>query len=315
MKVWSWRHAIQKSALPALTKLVLYNLAIHMNEAGENCFPSLDRQAQDTGMSRRSIVTHLRVAEQAGFFTKKAHGFGNRSWKRHEYIPCFPAGMEFGTDIEKTEEKGGAGAALPPDEVVQLVHCGGASDDNEAVQELHSKDTSITLSGEVARTDVREAPQEILEGKRKRSTPPISVDYYRSLCIQERGAGLDADERQCKDAYEQWERGRVLTAPGTTARAAEVMASLVALPLAVIESRAQVAWDKNILPAMRAEHGDATFKNWFGMLRLHRATDNAALLTVPTAFAKSHIEKHYLPGLAAQFSRAGYATTRIEVRG
>lgn len=94
MKIWSWRHAIQKADLPSTTKLVLFNLSVHMNDAGESCYPSTGKQAQDTGLSERSVCTHLDKAADAGFIEKKRHGYGGQKWARNEYFATYPKGTE-----------------------------------------------------------------------------------------------------------------------------------------------------------------------------------------------------------------------------
>ena len=94
MKVWSWRQSIQKSPLQSTTKLVLLNLSIYMNELGHGCFPSTKTQASDTGLSERSICTHLDIAQENGFLIKSVHGYSGKGWKRHEYVASYPEGTE-----------------------------------------------------------------------------------------------------------------------------------------------------------------------------------------------------------------------------
>jgi len=69
IKVWSWRGAIQQSDLQSITKLVLFNLSVYMNEHGNGCYPTIERQAKDTGLTERSIITHLQKAVKAGFIS------------------------------------------------------------------------------------------------------------------------------------------------------------------------------------------------------------------------------------------------------
>ncbi len=88
--VFSWRQAIQKSSLEATTKLVLYNLSIHMNDLGEGCFPSTETQALATGLSQRSVCTHLQKAATAGFLHITKHGLAGKSWMRNDYKAVWP---------------------------------------------------------------------------------------------------------------------------------------------------------------------------------------------------------------------------------
>jgi len=102
IKVWSWRSAIQKSNLGSTTKLVLLNLSIYMNELGQGCFPSVKTQAMDTGLSEKSICTHIDKAAVAGYINKGHHGFSGQGWSRHEYVATYPEGTELGsTPLEK----------------------------------------------------------------------------------------------------------------------------------------------------------------------------------------------------------------------
>lgn len=107
MKVWSWRNAIQRAQLAPFTKLVLLNLSVYMNDLGESCYPTTSQQAADTGMSERSVCTHLQLATDAGFLTKSTHGFGGQGWRRNEYSAVMPQGFEIG----KGTERGSARAA------------------------------------------------------------------------------------------------------------------------------------------------------------------------------------------------------------
>lgn len=97
MKVWSWRHAIQKSKLPATTKLVLFNLSVYMNERGQGCYPTTKDQAKDISMSEKSVIDHLKIAVDEGFVIKKLHGRSGQEWANHEYVATMPKGTEIGS--------------------------------------------------------------------------------------------------------------------------------------------------------------------------------------------------------------------------
>jgi len=116
VKVWSWRHAVQRAKLAPTTKLVLLNLSIEMNDVGESCFPSTAKQARDTGLSERSVCTHLEIAVEAGFITKKFHGYGSQRWARHEYQARYPKGTELGSVPRKEGTEGGSAEGTEPDD-------------------------------------------------------------------------------------------------------------------------------------------------------------------------------------------------------
>ncbi len=93
-KVLEWRRAIQKSDLPAMTRLVLLNLSIHMDSEGGSCFPSTAKQAADTGLSQRTVCTHLKRAAEAGYIDKMLHGYSGKGWAHNQYKALIPEGTE-----------------------------------------------------------------------------------------------------------------------------------------------------------------------------------------------------------------------------
>jgi hypothetical protein len=91
--VWSWGQAIQQSELAPLTKLVCLNLYLYVNDLGQGAFPSLTRQAKDTGLARSTLIKHLKAAEEAGYLTviRKATG---EYWAHNRYLPTFPDNVD-----------------------------------------------------------------------------------------------------------------------------------------------------------------------------------------------------------------------------
>ena len=89
--IFSWRHAIVESDLPSTTRHVLLTLSLHMNDVGESCFPSIERIAKETGLSRMSVITHLHKARDAGWIKIGNHGFRGQRWRANEYFCNFPA--------------------------------------------------------------------------------------------------------------------------------------------------------------------------------------------------------------------------------
>jgi hypothetical protein len=126
MKIWTWRHAIQQSKLQPTTKLVLFNLSCHMNDVGESCFPSTKKQADDTGLSERSVCTHLDKASEAGFLQITKHGFAGKKWARNEYVALIPYGV--------IQSKGTEPISVPSES-------GTEPDDNKALKEIQSNST------------------------------------------------------------------------------------------------------------------------------------------------------------------------------
>jgi hypothetical protein len=89
-RFFTWRTAILESSLPATTRHVLLTLSCHMNDAGESCFPSIERLSRETGLSTRSVSTHLGKAREAGWIKSGLHGYGGRQWARNEYRISWP---------------------------------------------------------------------------------------------------------------------------------------------------------------------------------------------------------------------------------
>lgn len=87
---FSWRTAILKSDLEPTTRHVLLTLACHMNDAGESCYPSVALLCEETGLSNRAVITHLKKAADSGWIEIDRHGFGDRRYWRNEYKMAWP---------------------------------------------------------------------------------------------------------------------------------------------------------------------------------------------------------------------------------
>lgn len=81
-----------------------------MNEKGGSCYPTVDQQAKETGLTVRAICIHLQKACDAGFIRKKVHGMKGQKWRNHEYQMIFPDGC-----VLKTAEV--ANKAQEPDSI------------------------------------------------------------------------------------------------------------------------------------------------------------------------------------------------------
>lgn len=140
--VWSWREGITKSGLQPTTRLVLLTLAVHMNDLGEGCYPSTKTLEAETGLSERSICTHLDLAEKAGWVKKVRHGYGGQKWARHEYVAAFPEGFtlkrEAPTSCGEGEEKGTEGGSVPREKGTEPLSKGTEPDDKKALKEVQS---------------------------------------------------------------------------------------------------------------------------------------------------------------------------------
>jgi hypothetical protein len=61
-----------------------------MDENGGSCFPSTRKLAEETGLSERTICTHLEIAENEGWIKKMQQGLTGQRWKRHSYQALIP---------------------------------------------------------------------------------------------------------------------------------------------------------------------------------------------------------------------------------
>lgn len=133
-RLWSWQHAIVQSDLPPTTRHVLLTLAVHMNAMGESCYPSTATQARETGLSERTVVSHLDAAVRAGWLVRDRHGFGGRKWARNEYRAAWPAPAE-GPD---PGARGTEAGSVPGAEALNVAARGAEPDDREALKQVQS---------------------------------------------------------------------------------------------------------------------------------------------------------------------------------
>ena len=76
---FSWRKEILNSALAPVTKHVLLTLACHMNDAGEECYPSIELLCSETSLGRTAVMKHLHLATESDWIEVSKHGFGVNS--------------------------------------------------------------------------------------------------------------------------------------------------------------------------------------------------------------------------------------------
>ncbi|NDD83417.1 helix-turn-helix domain-containing protein [bacterium] len=134
-KVWSWRQAIFESQLSATTKLVLAALGSHLNDMGDAMFPSQQRLAKLCSLSERAVITHLAIAEQAGWLRTRKRQLEGKKWAANEYVAAFPKGVK---DVHPLEGEG-----------VKDVHVRGEGRSPEGVKDVHTNsplELSIELS-------------------------------------------------------------------------------------------------------------------------------------------------------------------------
>lgn len=91
--LFTWRGAVTDcQLLKATTKHVLLTIATHMNGRGEGCYPTIAQLKYETGLSNRTICTHIQIAVGAGWLAVKKRGNAGQNWANHEYYPVVPPG-------------------------------------------------------------------------------------------------------------------------------------------------------------------------------------------------------------------------------
>lgn len=111
-KTWRWRHAILQSDLPPTTRHVLLTLSCFMSKAGTDCYPTTRQIAAATGLSERSVCTHIFNATQGGWLSVSVHGLTGQKWKNHGYLARLPG--------EEGAEPASAASAEALNDVQQL---------------------------------------------------------------------------------------------------------------------------------------------------------------------------------------------------
>lgn len=136
--LFPWRSHILKSDLQPTTRLVLLTLSCHMNDAGESCYPSVERLVQETGLTKRSVITHLQIAKDRGWIGSRKHGFAGQAWARNEYFISWPKGGASLSPPGKGGESNAHEGGEPNAE-------GGEINSTKVVKEMHLS-TSLSTS-------------------------------------------------------------------------------------------------------------------------------------------------------------------------
>ena len=95
--LWDWRGAIASPYGPPnpTTRHVLLTIALHMSPAGDSSFPTVELLAKETKLGRSTVLEHTAKAQAKGWLGKRERAEKNRrGWRRIEYIPLIPAGVE-----------------------------------------------------------------------------------------------------------------------------------------------------------------------------------------------------------------------------
>ena len=92
--LFTWRSAfMDKNGPPSTTRLVLLAISLHMTEKGESSFPSYALLASETGLTKRSCMSHVQKACELGWLEVKKRTRDNGSQSSNLYQPCVPGGV------------------------------------------------------------------------------------------------------------------------------------------------------------------------------------------------------------------------------
>ena len=93
-------------------------LGLHAGEHGGSCYPTIETLADETGLSRQSVMSHLKTAAADGWITRRARASKGQAWRNFDYtlaIPeagqtALPASTERGQrDLPRSIPEGGQG--------------------------------------------------------------------------------------------------------------------------------------------------------------------------------------------------------------
>ena len=171
------------------TRYILLALSLRMDATGASCFPSVETLAAETLLSRRSVITHLALAESAGWIKRTPRALQGQAWKRNEYTATLPANVvqslhrledNVVQQSDHLDPEGGATVSPP-------LHEGGANDDTKVVQPLHPSSSLNTSESAHA----KKSKSKTTTAKKKTPAPdhlPVT-DSMRDLAREKGFAG------------------------------------------------------------------------------------------------------------------------------
>jgi hypothetical protein len=115
-KRFQWERALISEAGPpsATTRHVLLTLATHADRAGK-AFPSIKTLANETALSKRAVVQHIKVAVLDGWLIRGTALCEGQAWRRSTYVLSIPSeGNEQRASPLPAESIKGSEASAPP---------------------------------------------------------------------------------------------------------------------------------------------------------------------------------------------------------
>ncbi|KZL04556.1 MarR family protein [Pseudovibrio axinellae] len=85
-----WHCGVSQSQMVANTRLVLFAISLFANRVGQGIAVSVGVLAERTGLSKPSVIKHLKLAEEAGWIGAQRYDGTGARLKRNEYSLKFP---------------------------------------------------------------------------------------------------------------------------------------------------------------------------------------------------------------------------------
>lgn len=167
-RLFTWRTAIIGSDLAPTTRHVLLTLSLHMSEAGNSCFPTVQTLCKETGLGKTTVIKQLKIAEECGWLIKQVHGYSGQGWRRHEYVAKCP------DVVQEVNNERGSPTEPCTENVVHLPAKGGSPNTQNVVREV---DLSSSVNSTVNST--REYGH-----KNGKSKKPLPEDFRISERVQ-----------------------------------------------------------------------------------------------------------------------------------
>lgn len=98
-----WRNAVAESDLSSHAKHILKEIHSFMRPDGTRAFPTISLLASRTSLSEKTVSSHLKRAELAGWISIQIGRFEGKRWRQQSYFPRWPDG---GGEVGKTGQEG-----------------------------------------------------------------------------------------------------------------------------------------------------------------------------------------------------------------
>jgi hypothetical protein len=169
---------------------------------GGSAYPSTALLAKETGLSERSVCTHLELAKQRGWLTVIRHGFGDQKWARHEYYPRVPGeDGEFSSQppASKKAKKGTEVGSVRSTKALKEVPKGTEPNDKKALKEVQ-----CNYQEELPKELPIDTAQKKSSSKRRSRLPESFVveDYMREWAAEKDLTSPDMLIEGFRDYYE-----------------------------------------------------------------------------------------------------------------